>query len=395
MDGAKSNKIQLNMAPPILQDKFILIRNLAIICMIGNLLYFLFPFPAIVWRLSFVLLSLYCVYEDYIRYGFSGIEKAILIFTGLNLIYFFVSYLWSNPSTTTLGNTLYALLAYVMFAFLGKEGILTHKFILVSAILLTVAAIPSFYNAQQLALAKLVSGGDETTVNASIIFLMLLPMLFCLKKRVVSLVLFCVCLFFLITGAKRGNILAAVIPAILYLWMLFKENKKNLFKISVLIIAVAAIAVWAKDMVLSNDYLLNRYEQTLEGNTSGRDVLYSTMWNMWYDMDSIVNLLFGYGYNGTFLYSPMHKFAHNDWLEILVDFGLLGALFYAAIFISFARLYFRLDRGYPRLVCIAIVSIWFMKTLYSMGFTDEMLALMSIPFGCLFSEYFTDNRITE
>lgn len=397
MDGGKSNKIQLNMAPPILQDKFILIRNLAIICMIGNLLYFLFPFPAIVWRLSFVLLSLYCVYEDYIRYGFSGIEKAILIFTGLNLIYFFVSYLWSNPSTTTLGNTLYALLAYVMFAFLGKKGILTHKFIFVSAILLTVAAIPSFYNAQQLALAlaKLVSGGDETTVNASIIFLMLLPMLFCLKKRVVSLVLFCVCLFFLITGAKRGNILAAVIPAILYLWMLFKENKKNLFKISVLIIAVAAIAVWAKDMVLSNDYLLNRYEQTLEGNTSGRDVLYSTMWNMWYDMDSIVNLLFGYGYNGTFLYSPMHKFAHNDWLEILVDFGLLGALFYAAIFISFARLYFRLDRGYPRLVCIAIVSIWFMKTLYSMGFTDEMLALMSIPFGCLFSEYFTDNRITE
>lgn len=372
------------MALPTILDKFILIRNLAIFCMIGNLLYFLFPFPAIVWRLSFVLLSLYCVYKDYVQYSFSGIEKAILMFTGLNLIYFFVSYLWSNPSTTTLGNTLYALLAFVMFAFLGKKGILTHKFILVSAILLTVAAIPSFYNAQQLALTKIASESDETTVNASIIFLMLLPMLFCLKKRVVSLVLFCVCLFFLITGAKRGNILAAVIPAILYLWMLFKENKKNLFKISGLIIAVAAIAVWAKDMVLSNDYLLNRYEQTLEGNTSGRDIIYSTMWNMWSGTDNIVNLLFGYGYNGTFLYSPMHKFAHNDWLEILVDFGLLGALFYAAIFISFARLYFRLDRGYPRLVCIAIVSIWFMKTLYSMGFTDQTLALMAIPFGCLY-----------
>lgn len=372
------------MALPTILDKFILIRNLAIFCMIGNLLYFLFPFPAIVWRLSFVLLSLYCVYKDYVQYSFSGIEKAILMFTGLNLIYFFVSYLWSNPSTTTLGNTLYALLAFVMFAFLGKKGILTHKFILVSAILLTVAAIPSFYNAQQLALTKIASESDETTVNASTIFLMLLPLLFCLRNRFVSLVLFCVYLFFLISGAKRGNILAAVIPAILYLWMLFKENKKNLFKISGLIIAVAAIAVWAKDMVLSNDYLLNRYEQTLEGNTSGRDIIYSTMWNMWSGTDNIVNLLFGYGYNGTFLYSPMHKFAHNDWLEILVDFGLLGALFYAAIFISFARLYFRLDRGYPRLVCIAIVSIWFMKTLYSMGFTDQTLVLMAIPFGCLY-----------
>lgn len=394
MDAGESNTIQLNMAPPIVLDKFILIRNLAIFCMIGNLLYFLFPFPAIVWRLSFVLLSLYCVYEDYIQYGFSGIEKAILIFTGLNLIYFFVSYLWSNPSTTTLGNTLYALLAFVMFAFLGKEGILTQKFISVSAILLTVAAIPSFYNAQQLALAKLASGGDETTVNASTIFLMLLPLLFCLRNRVVSLVLFCVCLFFLISGAKRGNILAAVIPAVLYAWMLYKENKRNVFKISVLIIAIAAIALWIKDLVLSDEYLLRRLEQTLEGNTSGRDVIYSTMWDMWYGVGSIVNLLFGYGYNGTFLYSPMHKFAHNDWLEILVDFGLLGALFYAAIFISFARLYFRLDRGYPRLVCIAIVSIWFMKTLYSMGFTDEMLALMAIPFGCLFSEYFTDRSIS-
>lgn len=387
MDGGESNTLQLNMALPTVLDKFILIRNLAIFCMIGNLLYFLFPFPAIVWRLFFVLLSLYCVYAGYIRYGFSGIEKAILMFTGLNLIYFFVSYLWNNPSTTTLGNTLYALLAFVMFAILGKKGTLTSKFILVSAILLTVAAIPSFYNAQRLALAKLVSGGEEITVNASTIFLMLLPLLFCVKKRIISLVLFCVCLFFLITSAKRGNILAAVIPAILFLWLLFKENKKNVFKKSVLIIAVAAIAVWAKDMVLSDDYLLSRYEQTLEGNTSGRDVIYSTMWNMWSGTDSIVNLLFGYGYNGTFLYSPIHKFAHNDWLEILVDFGLLGALFYAAIFISFARLYFRLDRGYPRWVCMAIVSIWFMKTLYSMGFTDENLALMSIPFGCLYGNF--------
>ena len=178
--------------------------------------------------------------------------------------------------------------------------------------------------------------------------------------------------------------MAAVIPAVLYAWMLYKENKKNVFKISVFIIAIVAVALWVKDLILSNNYLLSRYEQTLEGNTSGRDVIYSIMWNMWSGTDSIVNLLFGFGYNGTFLYSPIHKFAHNDWLEILVDFGLLGALFYAAIFISFARLYFRLDRGYPRLVCIAIVSIWFMKTLYSMGFTDQTLVLMAIPFGCLY-----------
>lgn len=381
------------MALLIVQNKFILIRNLAVFCMIGNLLYFVFPFPAIVWRLSFVLLSLYCVYKDYVQYSFSGIEKAILMFTGLNLIYFFVSYLWSNPSTTTLGNTLYALLAFVMFAFLGKKGILTHKFILVSAILLTVAAIPSFYNAQQLALTKIASESDETTVNASTIFLMLLPLLFCLRNRVVSLVLFCVCLFFLISGAKRGNILAAAIPSVLYIWMLFRGNKKNIFKIAVMIIVVTTIVIWAKDIILSNEYLLIRYEKTLGGDVSGRDVIYSILWNMWIGTDSVINLLFGYGYNGTFIYSPIHTFAHNDWLEIIVDFGILGFLLYTAIFIAFTKFFFRLNKGYSRTVCFAIVSIWLLKTMYSMGFMEETLALMAIPFGCLYGGYFTEGGV--
>lgn len=383
------------MTQSIIQDRFVLIRNLAIFCMIGNILYFIFPFPAIVWRLFFVLLGVYCSFVNYIRYGLSNVERAILGFIGLNLVYFFVSYLWSNPSTTTLGNTLYALFAFVMFAFFGKKGILSPKFITISAVILTIVAIPSFYYAQQLALAKLLGGGNETTVNASVIFLMLLPSLFCVKKRIVSLILFCICLFFLVVGAKRGNILAAVIPSVLYVWMLFKENRKNVFKIAGLMISVAVIAVWVKDLVLTDEYLLSRIEETVEGNSSGRDVIYSEMWNMWAGTEKIINFLFGYGYNGTLLYSPLHKFAHNDWLEILVDFGLLGAVIYASIFISFAGLYFKLDKGYARTVCIVIVSIWFLKTLYSMGFTDEALAFMSIPFGCLYGGYFKDNNISK
>lgn len=384
------------MTQSIIQDRFVLIRNLAIFCMIGNLLYFIFPFPAIVWRLFFIILGVYCCYVNYLRYGFSNIERLMIAFSGLNLVYFFVSHLWSNPPMTNIGNTLYALFAFVMFAFFGKKGILTPKFILISTVTLTIASIPSFYNAQQIALTQLYGGGDETTVNASVIFLMLLPLLFCVKKRIVSLSLFCVCLFFIIIGAKRGNILAAVIPSVLYIWMLFKENRKNVFKIAVLIISVLLIAVWVKDLILGDEYLLGRIEDTLEGNSSGRDRIYPVMWNMWAGTDKIINFLFGYGYNGTLLYSPLHKFAHSDWLEILVDFGLLGAVIYASIFISFVRLYFKLDKGYARIVCLSIVSIWFMKTLYSTAFLDEKLALMAIPFGCLYEGcFFKDNSISK
>lgn len=167
-------------------NQSILIRNFAILCMIGNLLYFIFPFPPIVWRLSLVLVSLYCVYINYIRYGQSNVEKAILSFVGLNLVYYFLSYAWTNPSTSLIGTTLYLLLAFNLFAFLGKEGVLTQKFICLSSVLLVASMIPSFYHYQELALMKH-SGVDATTVNESAFFLMLLPLLFCIRNRIISL----------------------------------------------------------------------------------------------------------------------------------------------------------------------------------------------------------------
>ena len=376
-------------------NKYVLIRNLAILCMVGNMLYFLFPFPAIVWRLSFVLLSLYCVFEYGARFGFSRMEKAILVFVSVNLVYFFVAYLWLTPSTTHIGNTLYALLAFTTFAFLGKMGKLTSRFVTAIAVVLTVAAIPAFYNAQQIALSKLVTGGEDTTTNASSLFLMLLPLIFLVKNKAVSLGLFCVCLFFLVQGAKRGNIVAAVIPSMLYVWVLFKENRKSFFKMSLLVVAIMAIFVWAKDLVLGDDYLLQRYEDTLEGNTSGRNVIYATMWNLWAGSDSLINYFFGYGYDGTITHSFMHKRAHSDWLELLVNFGVLGVLCYVSIFVALMKSYLKYPSGVFRYAFLSIVGIWFLKSLYSMGFTDESLALLSISFGCLFNKMWLNCKKVE
>ena len=365
-------------------NKYVLLRNLAVLCMIGNMLYFLFPFPAIVWRLSFVLLSLYCVIESGVRFGFSKVEKAVLVFVGVNLIYFFASYLWLTPSTTQIGNTLYALLAFITFAFFGKKGILTSKFVTTVAVLLTLAAIPAFYNAQRIALSKLLGGREDITTNMSVLFLMLLPLVFLVRNRLVALGIFCVCLFFLVQGTKRGNIVAAVIPSMLYVWVLFKENRKSFFKILFLVGIIIGVAIWVKDLVLGNDYLLRRVEDTLEGDSSGRDVIYAALWNMWSESNTLLKYIFGYGYDGTITYSYMHVRAHNDWLEIVVNFGVVGVVCYISVFVALLRMYLKHSKGLMRYVLLSIMSIWFLKTLYSMGFTDESLALLAIPFGCLF-----------
>ena len=42
-----------------------------------------------------------------------------------------------------------------------------------------------------------------------------------------------------------------------------------------------------------------------------------------------------------------------------------------------------------------VSHIWFLKSLYSMGFTDESLALLSISFGCLFNKMWLNCKKSE
>lgn len=359
-------------------NKYILIRNCAVFCMIGNILYHLFPFPPLIWRIGFVLLALYCIFLSF-RQGLLGVEKWMLYFVGLNLLYFFVSLLWIFPSTSQIGNTLYALLAFNLFTFLGTKGVLTASFFSVLAVIITFAGIPYFYHAQELALDKLRGGGEETTVNASVVFLMLLPMLFFVKNKMLSIVLFCVCIFFLFIGAKRGNILAAVFPIIVYIYLVMKDSRKSVWQFFLVLVLIVGIVIGAVQLFLADEYLIGRFIDMQEGNSSGRDFLYFRAWRLWFDSNDLIHYIFGFGFQGA-LYN-MDKMVHNDWLEILVDYGLLGVVFYLTIFISFALFYFKMQKSKIKIILLVALSIWFCKTLYSMGFVEETLALLFIPLG--------------
>ena len=363
-------------------NKYILVRNLAVICIIGNLLYHLFPFPPLIWRVIFVLLCLYSVYYKIRHYKLLSVEKLILIFTCINLFHFFLCFLWiDTPSTTFIGNVLYAMLSFLFFSYLGKKQVLTEKFIFIITFLFTIAGAIYYYYAEQLALAKLLSNADSTTVNASVVFLVLFPILFFIKNKLVSLLLFSIYILFLLQSAKRGNIVAVVIPSILYIYYLFKDSKGSFRRILFLFITLSIIINYTIDFILEDDYLLMRYENTLSGDSSGRDIIYAKAWSIWLNSNNIVHYLFGYGFQG--MYRLTTRMAHNDWFEILVDYGLIGVFCYLCIFIYFLNY---IVHQSSKNVAIkyslySIFFIWFFKSFYSMGFCEEALVFLSIPFG--------------
>lgn len=353
---------------------------LFIICNVGSVF---FPFPPLVWRLGLTLLAVISIFLS--RSQRTKVEKCVIVFTILNLIYFVFAAFEGTASTTQIGNILCAMLSLCLYAHLGRVGVMTDGFITIVSVALTIVGIYAFYYNQAFLLdAKMLDddAGAVVTNNMSSIFLMIIPLLFYVKKDYIKIAILAVCVYYLLLGAKRGNILASVIPIFFLIWQVLRGAHRSIGKYLLVILACAVLAIFAYNWGSSNDYLMHRWEQTQEGNSSGRDVIYAHAWQLWSESDNIWNLLFGYGYDAT-LYQPIMQrmHAHCDWLEILVDYGFIGVIFYLVLFIRIYRFAISCKSYKRKIIILASEIAILFKSFYSMGFNNDSMAIMMIALG--------------
>ncbi len=368
-------------------NRYIIIRNAAILLLICNMLYWFFPFPPLLWRVGYVLLALYVIiFKEGNRLP---CEKIVLLFVLFNLIHFFISFLWITPSTTQIGNILCAMLSLSLFAYLSQKGVMNDGAITIIGIVLTVVSVIQYNHYESVAIVtRELDEGQSITNNATMAFLAILPMLFIMKNDIQRWITLLVCIFYILMGAKRGNIVAAIIPVGLFVYCMLRNRRRSGLKMIIVLAVIFGIAVVTYRWVSNNDYLQHRIEQTEEGNSSGRDVIYANAWRAWYGSGNLSVYLLGYGFDGTIHHPIMNKYhAHNDWLEILVDYGLLGIFLYLLVFIIFALQVKKVNSIEMKFVLISSIIIWLSKSLYSMGFMEETLSLMMISMGTVLGRY--------
>ena len=125
-----------------------------------------------------------------------------------------------------------------------------------------------------------------------------------------------------------------------------------------------------------------RLESTLEGNSSGRDKIYSAILYAWYESDSIWNYLFGLGYRSTLTITNMS--AHNDWLELLSSFGLCGIFVYILFFVGLFKIALNRNYTFEQRYIIFMFAIYLgLKSLIPMGF----MAAFPTGIGLIFVGY--------
>lgn len=273
-----------------------------------------------------------------------------------------------------------SMLPIYSFYVFARKGWLTEDLIKKWFFVFLVVAIANFYETQrahQLLAIERGSSREEFTNNEGYFLLALLPLLPLFnKKPLMQYILLYVCMFFILMGFKRGAIFAGILCTV---WMVYQTYKDNGYSISLrrlkktrlfLFVFIVGVTIFLVQYVKSTSEFFNyRLQATIQGDSSGRDELYSIFWNSFINENNIIRFLFGRGTYGTL--SISENYAHNDWLEIAIDNGLIVLLVFAAFWVNMFVYFFKAKRGTVTTIMLGcFIIIFFSKSIYSMFYSD-------------------------
>lgn len=177
----------------------------------------------------------------------------------------------------------------------------------------------------------------------SLFFVILLfPLVFCFKKDTYKIITFILVGIICAISAKRSILIAYSISLVLFLFQysFLNRSKKSSFKSVGIFVGLLVALYW---LVANNSEVIGkilfRFQGMKDDSGSGRTDLYDILLRSFND-SSLGNQFFGHGYRSAI--SVLNGVpAHNDFLEILYDFGVVPLVIYIIILLKFIRLCFR------------------------------------------------------
>lgn len=275
---------------------------------------------------------------------------------------------------------LISLLTVYPFYSFTRQRLFSESSFRVWALLFVVVAILSYYRERNelfLAAFEIGSTKEDFVNNSAYTLLALFPLVALYKhKPYIQYLLLTILSIFIIMGMKRGAVLIGCICIIWFFFCSYNHSsyRKRLWSSFLFAILVIVIVSQVEMLLSSNDFFNERILQTMAGDSSGRDEIYANYSDYFLTRTSFISFLFGSGADATL--RLFGHFAHNDWLEIAINNGLLGLFLYV---IYFGALFVecRMSKGdqtiYLMLTLFSIIC--FAKTFFSMSYNDMSFIL--------------------
>ena len=330
-----------------------------------------------------MLVALFYVFEVNNRYKlpayFKGLNWLLLLFTVYTMALYAIygayvmvdgEYFESSSYVKAIYLSLFPIYPFYAFA---KKGYVNKEKIRKWAIVFIIITTASYFYENQKRVAALIEVGSDienVTNNTSYVFLSLVPFLVFYKKYpIIQYIGLSYIAFYVISGMKRGAILIAVICICIFIYDNYKKSasKKRLFLIVFTFLWLFIGIVYLSDYLAHSSYFQIRLAQTMEGKSSGRDEIYSHIWSVFINSD-LLNVLLGYGANGSIIKTG--KFAHSDWLEILINQGLVGVFFYLYYWKQFYKTWKTSYDIDTKSAIGLLLIIFFIKSIFSMSYAS-------------------------
>ena len=311
---------------------------------------------------------------------------------------FFISgtdYTWKRQTSAFffLLNYLESILPIYAFYYFGHKGWIDGGWFKKNAVFFIVFAVCEFFFRGEK--ARFLSNSEEITNNASYVVLSLFPVFaFYRKNTLLFFTLLLLSFLLVLSGGKRCAILLGCVCIFYTQLMAFKNVKKSkiIFVLIAYIIVFYIAWLFFNDLMENNRHFSRRIREISEGEASNREVMYPLYFSFFLN-SNLFHFIFGHCALGTCHYLGL--MAHNDWLEMAINMGLLGFFSLLAYWISIYKLWLTKSRRIEREVILAMglfVIIYFGKTMFSMSIMG--MSIVATPvFGYCLSVYDVRNEL--
>lgn len=356
---------------------------------------------SILCYIPFLLMTLYFSAKAMVSYNNRGAITAYSVFFFVLMIY--GMFLWIMDDVPGQDRKSFLMMVFgslgpvFPFFVFTKEGLLTEERMRGWFWVFFIVCILSYFINQRNELALAMESGykyEEITNNNSYLFVGLLPFVFLIRKKViVQYLVLAVMLYFVFSGMKRGAMLTGSLVLLWFVYDSLRTSSKSK-KWGVLLLTAIVLIIGYQYIVYyleNSDYFQLRVEQTMSGQSSNRDTIYTKLWNHIKTNNNLFQILFGEGASHTEIVTGGMK-AHNDWLELLIDCGFLTTFIYFIYWMVFLIDWRRSKSN--RLVYAlggACFIFLFAKSLFSMSF-GKLPFYTSMLIGYCFAYYSTNNK---
>lgn len=256
-------------------------------------------------------------------------------------------------------------LFYFYFLF-SPPYISPHLINIVFPFLFIVISFCSYLNQRNI--TTLVSA--EIATSASYYVLAFLPFMLLGKYRLVKLFAILVALTLVVLSFKRGGLVALLFGVLLYFFVSWKSSgsKKNRFFVpffSLIVFLLFMVLFFRLDDFTGN-VLGNKMTTVFEDGGSNRNDIYSAVFSAILNSD-IIQLLFGHGWDSVNKSGLWITSAHNDYLQLIYDLGIISVFLYISYIISlFKFCIFLIHKHSPYASAFACsLGIFFVLTMVS------------------------------